>query len=806
MHMKLLVILWLIMGASLLQAGELLSVLDGPPVCEQLDHDLKLETSVLEDPGRSLSASEVSRMPAGAFIPLGREGWRPNISTSAYWLRFTLNNVGGRACQRLLTVGSPQLEEVYVYTLRGETLERRVAGSRVPLDERSVRARQPYFVLNVPENVLYPVWVRVENESLAGLGVALWSDAAFGQHSARLHLKDGVVAGAAVVVVISGLLAAFIFRSYLLVASSLGLLGYLMITLVVNGYLFYLPELLPWFSFVVAVLATIVFVFFSTYVYLLFRVNQLSGGGKLLTLGYLLIGAALLVLGGLGNVFESIYLFNLFRYGIYLLVPFLLVLALVHGIRLSPLAWGLAAFMLFQGVSVMTRSVISPSLHDGEDLFEVSSSFMILVLVVLTVVSLGRDSRRNEMKAQSQLVEVQENSRKRLQQIVELRTAQLQKSLAARELMVARVSHDLRAPLVGIIQQAQSMGANEQGRYIERQARQQLGLLDDLILLSGKELAMTEKNLQAGFLYAFLDDIEVDGRMLAERNGNRFLAELSSHLPPLVLVDFQPLRRVLLNLVGNAAKYTREGTVTLKVERLGRDQDRVFVRFEVADTGMGIPQELRENLTQPFRRGEGVKATDGFGIGLSVVEELLEQMCSHLEVYDNHPVGSIFVFELAMPVADESDVVVVMEEKNVREVDGEGFRVVVADDVELTRAFVGEILGGYGFDVEAVSSGQEALDVLSEDVADLLVTDQLMPDMDGWALLDEVRKYYPQLPVLLYSSMPPSPVARLYGVAFDATLLKPAASDEFLAVVERLCREKRPLGGADQPGPVPSSA
>lgn len=804
--MKLLVVLWLVMGTSLLQAGELLSVLDGPPVCERPDHDSSLEISVLEDPEQSLFAAEVARMQAGAFTPLGREGWRPHFSQSAYWLRLTLNNVNGRACQRLLTVGSPRLEEVEVYTQRGDTLDRQVAGSNVPLDEWTVRARQPRFVLNVPEDALYPVWVRVESESLIVLGMALWSDAALDQHMVSQHLEEGVVAGAALVVVISGLLAALIFRSYLLVASSLGLFGYLMITLVVNGYLFYLPELLPWSRFVVAVLTTIVFVLFYSYVYLLFRVNQFPDGVKLLVIGYLLIGAGLLVWGMVGDFSESRYLFNLFRYGTYLLLPFLLVLALVHEIRLGRLAWGLAAFMLFQGVSVMTRSLISPSLRYGEDLFEVSSSLMMLVLVVLTLVSLSRDSRRSELAAQNQLAEFQESSRKRLQQIVELRTAQLQKSLAARELMVARVSHDLRAPLVGIIHQAQTMGESVQGRYIERQARQQLGLLDDLILLSGKELAMTEKNLQAGFLYAFLDEIEVDGRMLAERNGNRFLTEVSSHLPPLVLVDFQPLRRVLLNLLGNAAKYTQDGIVTLKVERLGRDQDRVFVRFEVVDTGVGIPQELRANLTQPFRRGDRVKAADGFGIGLSVVEELLGQMFSHLEVYDNHPAGSVFGFELAVPVAEESDVATVMEEKNVREVDGEGFRVVVADDVELTRAFVGEILGGYGFDVEAVASGREALDVLSGATADLLVTDQLMPDMDGWALLDEVRKRYPQLPVLLYSSMPPSPVARLYGVAFDATLLKPAASDEFLAVVERLCHHKRPVPGVDQPGPVPSSA
>lgn len=797
--MKLLVVLWLVVMSSVLQAGELLSVLDEPPACGQPDFAQGLEASFLEDPDKSLSATQIAVMQADAFTRLGREGWRPQFSQSAYWLRLTLNNVGGPACQRVLTVGSPRLENVEVFTGQGDRLERQQAGSAFPLDDWSVKARYPRFLINLPENSRYPVWVRVESESLIVLEPELWSEAVLDSRMVVQQLEEGVVSGATLVVVISGLLAAFIFRSTLLVTSSLGLLGYLMITLVVNGYLFYIPELLPWARTVVAILTTVVFVLFYSYACLLFQVGRLPVWVKGLVAGYLVIGTGLLLWGIVGDFSESRFLFNLFRYGTYLLLPLLLAVALTHRIRLGALAWGLAVFMLVQGISIMTRSLISPSLRYGEDLFEVSSNLMMLVLVVITVVSLSRDSRNRELAAREQLVDVQENSRRRLQQMVELRTAQLQKSLTARELMVARVSHDLRAPLVGIIHQAQVMGDSEQGRYIERQARQQLALLDDLILLSGKELAVTEQNLQAGFLYAFLDEMEVDGRMLAERGGNRFQCEVSSHLPPLVQIDFRPLRRVLLNLLGNAAKYTQGGVVTLRVERLGRELDRVLVRFDVLDTGVGVPEELRAQLTQPFTRGKQVSSTEGFGIGLSVVEELLEKMGSHLELYDNQPVGSVFGFEVAVPVAEESEVAAVIEETHAREVDGEGFRVVVVDDVELTRVFVREILGGYGFDVDAVPSGHEALELLEKEDVDLLVTDQLMPDMDGWGLLEEVRKYYPQLPVLLYSSMPPSPVAKLYGVAFDATLLKPAASDEFLALVERLCREKR----LDQSGSVP---
>lgn len=795
-----------VVTSSAAWAGELLSVLDEPPVCRQAGQPISLEAGYLEDPQKLLVASQVAEMAAGTFTPVGRDGWQPHFTHSAYWFRITLNNVGGPSCLRELIVGSPRLERVELYFQGPEGLEMWAAGSDIPLDEWPVKTRQPRFTLSIPEDSSQPVWVRVESKSLIAVDPELWPEAMLDNHIAAQQLLEGGVIGAALVVVLSGLLAALVYQSYLLAFSSVGLLCYLLVTLIANGYLFYLPELLPLSRTLVAMLTTIVFAMFFSFVYLLFRVNRLPVWVRALVATYVVCGAGILLWGVIGDFPESRHVFSQFRYGTYLLLPALVVVSLVCGVRLGFLAWFLAGIMLFQGVSVITRSLLAPSMYFGEDLFGVNSNLVMLALVVVAVLSLSRDGRRREISARRRLIAVQENSRKRLQQMVELRTAQLKRSLSARELMVARVGHDLRAPLAGIIHQAQSMEGSEEARYIERQARQQLMLLDDLILLSGKDLALSEQNLQAGFLYAFLDEIEDDASLYTEQRGNRFVAEISSQLPPLVQIDFKPLRRVLLNLLGNAAKYTRDGRVTLRVERLARERDLVHLRFEVTDTGVGVPRELRDRLTQPFLRGEQVASIEGYGIGLSVVEELLGKMHSRLEVYDNHPVGSVFAFNLATPVANESEVATVIEERNAREIDGEGCRVVVVDDVELTRAFIGEILGGYGFDVEAVPDGLKALEVLARSSVDLLITDQLMPDMDGWALLSEVRGRYPELPVMLYSSMPPSPVAKPYGAAFDATLLKPAPSDEFLVLVQRLCRRRRQPEAAGHSDSVSSSA
>lgn len=154
------------------------------------------------------------------------------------------------------------------------------------------------------------------------------------------------------------------------------------------------------------------------------------------------------------------------------------------------------------------------------------------------------------------------------------------------------------------------------------------------------ELQQVELSLQPGYLFSFLNEIEAEGRYLATRQHNQWQSTLTDNLPLLVHADFRQLRRVLINLLNNAAKFTRNGLIQLKVETLESQSEAFHLRFSVIDTGIGVPPGFRDQLNTPFQRGANTLTTEGFGLGLSIVSDLLDQMDSHLCFTDN-PSGEI---------------------------------------------------------------------------------------------------------------------------------------------------------------------
>ncbi|MEE3157577.1 MAG: response regulator, partial [Pseudomonadota bacterium] len=208
----------------------------------------------------------------------------------------------------------------------------------------------------------------------------------------------------------------------------------------------------------------------------------------------------------------------------------------------------------------------------------------------------------------------------------------------------------------------------------------------------------------------------------------------------------------------------------------------------VRDSGVGFPAESSYQMVRAFQRGRNATGIDGVGLGLSIVVELLKQMGSELRIDSGPEGGSVFYFEVTLEEASEEEVDFVFRENHTSGVQGDGCSILLVDDVELTRVFLSELLLGYGFDVTAVASAEQALVELEQGWVDLLISDQLMPGVDGWELLRMVRSRFPDLPALLYSSTPPSPQPSQRDLAFDAALLKPASTDALLEHIQRLCR------------------
>ncbi|MGE8498902.1 MAG: 7TM-DISM domain-containing protein [Pseudomonas sp.] len=764
------------------------SVLAEAALCTSSPDGWDVPAQGFEDPQGEMTAAEIAALPDERFLPVS--AW-PNGSyvSSAFWLRFSLRNDSDRPCSRWLSVGEPLLDSVQVNIQRDGEWTEMHAGSRYPLADWAILTRQPLFALSLDSGEHALVVVRIVSDSVMLVRPKLWTDAQQLEVSQHSYLIDGLCLGIGMLIVPFSLVLALMMRSRLLLVHALAILAYLLLVCAATGYLLYLPALLPWVQEVVSLLSCLASVLFTIYVYVLFKLHLLGRGWRLVWASFAALMGGMLLWGGVDGYIETRILFNETRWLTYFLVPLACLLAWYKGLKPSWLAWLLAAMFVTQGVSRHVLGETQASWHFGEDPLSTVSILPGVFLLVCTLVMEFRRSRQGERRAIAELDAHQQAEHERLEITVERRTEQLRESLRARSSLLARITHDLRSPLTGIIDYAQLLRAETPHDYpqrIERNARHQLEMIDELLEFSRSELQQQELVLAPGYLYGFLHEIEDEGRFLAKRKGNLFTCDFASDLPLLVHADFRRLRRVLINLVSNAAKFTHAGSISFTVEVVGGDEAVTCLRFCLRDTGIGIHSEEAEHLLQPFSRGRNAASYEGSGLGLSIVAQLLHQMGSELVIESAPARGSQFSFLLSLVCANEQELDVVMDGTG-GAIHGEGRSILLVDDIEQNREALSDLLGGYGFDILIAQSAEQALALLTQQPVDVLITDQMMPGHDGWWLLRRVRELRPELPVLLYSAAPPlRPETVPATLGFDDALLKPANGSELLDRVAQL--------------------
>lgn len=380
----------------------------------------------------------------------------------------------------------------------------------------------------------------------------------------------------------------------------------------------------------------------------------------------------------------------------------------------------------------------------------------------------------------------------RLEQAVAVRTEQLQSVMRARSMLLARISHDLRSPLSGIMDSVRQWRRGDARRdypgLIESSVRQQLDLIDELLEFSRDELADLELAESPGYLHAFLQGLVEHATLHAEKHRNRFEYRYAENLPAVVKLDFRRLRQILMNLIGNAAKFTNDGQILFTVTATPGQQGRAQLHFMVEDSGIGIEPSDREHLSLPFARGSNAESYKGYGLGLAIVTQILERMGSRLIIEAAPSGGSRFGFVLDVPLAEEGELEPDLFEDDgaAGEIDGADHAILVVDDHAQNREMLCDLLDGFGFESVPAADGQQALALLREHPVSLIVTDQTMPGMNGWELLQKVRRDHPELPVLLYSSLPPRRPEGFEALEFNDALLKPASGKQLLVRIGRL--------------------
>ena len=717
-------------------------------------------------------------------------GWQPLDTSSVirgwdkrvFWLRLSLHNPSADDVERWLEVGHPYMAQISLYLEGTSGRQVRHIGYLTPMDERGV-IESTYGVLPIylAGHQRQTAWVRLSSDTIISLFAQLWEPDEFRNKQQLRQFGVSLGIGGMALVVVFSLMMWVLTRQVTYGFFALGQIGLFLVVSVTRGAFqqFFWPHSLP-MTKVVSEMGTLIVVI-GLYHFLRAFLPQLHRYPVLLYQFRVAVSAlALVILAGLSGLSGLS--------GLHVLRSVLTVLCGSYAVLLCVRAWRdgdrAAGIIVVAFISVLSFTVMRLLVVAGLIPFSPELSLLPLLSIFMfsPLMLLGLVDRTRQLQ--------EEITRVRAESAAQLR-------------FLAQMSHELRSPLDIVLGNAQLLSREARSREqvsglnsIFDSGRQLLRIIDHILDYARGAAGMLKIEPAPLRLSTFLRGIERMARLLAIQRNNRFDLVLTGEPQALqaltVKADAERLRQVLGNLLANAARHTSDGLIALKVNALPpepHDNAEIQLEFTVSDTGEGISVEEQERIFRPFERADSQfnYRNKGAGLGLAIARQLVELMGGRLRVISAPEQGAQFVFtvpvqrlaEQAAPSVDRLD-----------GFDAAGYQgprrtVLVVDDEAVGRSVLCQLLQSLGFEVLQAGSGHQAAALIAQGPAlDMVLTDQYMPDGDGWLVLERVAEFMPQVPVVMISAASPSPPPNWSGrLRFAAEFLRPIDHAQLLASI-----------------------
>jgi signal transduction histidine kinase/CheY-like chemotaxis protein len=430
-----------------------------------------------------------------------------------------------------------------------------------------------------------------------------------------------------------------------------------------------------------------------------------------------------------------------------------------------------------------------------------------------------RDSALQSAKDQLE-VRVEERTRELQREVIERKQAEAEmrrakdsaeKASHAKSEFLANMSHEIRTPLNGVMGMTdlalETQLTAEQREYlvtVKMSADSLLTVINDILDFSKIEAGKIDLEAADFDLRDWLESTMKTLALRADEKGLELLCEVAAEVPEVVRGDSTRLRQVVINLVGNAIKFTSQGEVAVKVQLESQDAQDRLLKFTVSDTGIGIPKDKLELIFAPFSQADTstTRKYGGTGLGLTISTRLVEMMGGRIWVESEVGRGSHFHFTTRIQVADAKEIKVgsIAPPEMLR-----GVKALVVDDNSTNRRILAGMLKRWEMEATCVELAEEALQQLSAarkagQPYGLILTDMHMPKMDGFALIERIRQS-PELAtatiMMLTSAGHRGDAARCQELGVAAYLLKPIRQSELREAIARV------LGARAQEGTIP---
>ncbi len=369
---------------------------------------------------------------------------------------------------------------------------------------------------------------------------------------------------------------------------------------------------------------------------------------------------------------------------------------------------------------------------------------------------------------------------------------------------LANMSHELRTPMNAIIgisemllEDARELGRGQEIEPVERvlrAGRHLLSLMNEILDLSKIEAGKMELHIESFPVARMVEDVVTTMRPMAEKNGNRLTVECAAVVGTM-RADITRVRQALLNLIGNACKFTENGQIAVAVDRIRHDGSD-WITMRVSDTGIGMTPEQVDKLFQDFTQADTLTARKhgGTGLGLAISRRFCRMMGGEITVASAPGQGS--TFEIRLPAEVEAAAAPERPRERARlgtaahvaRASRGAPRLLVVDDDPTVRELLERFLVKEGFEVITAASGVEALRLARERHPDAVTLDVMMPDLDGWSVLAALKcdPEVADIPVVLVTVVDEK--NRGYALGAAEYLIKPIDRDRLVAALRSLCR------------------